>query len=333
MKKVEGAYSLVVLTEKKLIAVRDPRGIRPLVLGVIRRDGRDVFVIASEPTSFELIGAELVRDLDPGEMLVLEEGTHRSMRPFEPRPRATCLFEYVYFARPDAVLEGASVYEVRKELGRRLAHEHPLPAGEGPGIVIPVPDSGLPAAIGFAEASGLPFEMGLIRSHYIGRTFIEPEDTIRHFGVRLKLNPNRAALSGKRVIVVDDSIVRGTTSRKIVKMVREAGAKEVHVRVSSPPTKFPCFYGIDTPTRSELIATTHDASAIAAFLEADSVGYLSLPALAGAVRSHGRSVAADGPESPPVASEMRGFCHACFSGEYPVFGAPAGPVRLRVVDG
>ena len=333
LSKVEGAYSLVVLTEKKLIAVRDPRGIRPLVLGVIRRDGRDIFVIASEPTSFELIGAELVRDVDPGEMLVLEEGGHRSVRPFEARPRATCLFEYVYFARPDAVLEGASVYEVRKELGRRLAVEHPLPSGEGPGIVIPVPDSGLPAAIGFAEASGLPFEMGLIRSHYIGRTFIEPEDTIRHFGVRLKLNPNRAALAGKRVVVVDDSIVRGTTSRKIVKMLREAGAREVHVRVSSPPTKFPCFYGIDTPTRSELIATTHDADAIATFLEADSVGYLSLPALAGAVRQHARTTVPDGPDSAPGASELRGFCHACFSGEYPIFGAPAGPVRLRVVDG
>ncbi len=258
----------------------------------------------------------------------------RSVRPFEPlKPRATCLFEYVYFARPDAVLEGASVYEVRKELGRRLAAEHPLPSGEGPGIVIPVPDSGLPAAIGFAESVGAALRDGVRSgSHYVGRTFIEPEDSIRHFGVRLKLNPNRAALAGKRVVVVDDSIVRGTTSRKIVKMLREAGAREVHVRVSSPPTKFPCFYGIDTPSRDELIASTHAPDAIAAFLEADSVGYLSLPALAGAVRTASEATAPPSAESTPGASELRGFCHACFSGEYPVSVGSAGPVRLRVVD-
>ena len=355
LRKVEGAYSLLVLTEKKLIAVRDPSGIRPLVLGKMRRDDRDFMVVASEPTSFELIGAELVRDVEPGEMLVVEDTEMRSIRPFEEKPRAMCLFEYVYFARPDAILEGASVYEVRKELGRRLADEHPLPnPGEGD-IVIPVPDSGVPAAIGFAERAGMPFEMGLIRSHYIGRTFIEPQDTIRHFGVRLKLNPNRAAIAGRRVIVVDDSIVRGTTSRKIVKMIRDAGAREVHVRVSSPPTRWPCFYGINTPTRDELIAASQDEQQITAYLEADSVGYLSLPSLAQAVRQVGaRGPAANGvgprgvvaPAPSPHASSgtpsqngaqsgspLRGYCHACFSGEYPVSISRSPSTRLRLVSG
>ncbi len=341
LRKVEGAYSLVLLTEKKLIAVRDPSGIRPLVLGTMRRDERDFPVIASEPTSFELIGAELVRDVDPGEMIIVDEGSTRSTRPFDAKPRAMCLFEYVYFARPDSALESASVYEVRKELGRRLADEHPLPPsadGDDRGIVIPVPDSGLPAAIGFAERSALPFEMGLIRSHYIGRTFIEPEDTIRHFGVRLKLNPNRAALAGRRVIVVDDSIVRGTTSRKIVKMLRDAGAREVHVRVSSPPTKWPCYYGINTPTRDELIASSQDEQQIASYLEADSVGYLSLPSLARAVR-HVEHLGATSPRAgAPLpesesASPLYGYCHACFSGEYPVSISRNPSTRLRLVSG
>lgn len=350
LRKVEGAYSLLLLTEKKLIAVRDPSGIRPLVLGTMRRDDRDFTVIASEPTSFELIGAELLRDVDPGEMIIVEDGVLRSTRPFEPKPRAMCLFEYVYFARPDSILENASVYEVRKELGRRLADEHPLPSNADSsdlGIVIPVPDSGLPAAIGFAERAGLPFEMGLIRSHYMGRTFIEPQDTIRHFGVRLKLNPNRAVLAGRRVVVVDDSIVRGTTSRKIVKMLRDAGAREVHVRVSSPPTKWPCFYGINTPTRDELIASTQDEQQIAAYLEADSVGYLSLPSLARAVRhveQEGRrakatlnktgdaAVGAPHPESES-SSPLYGYCHACFSGEYPISISRSPATRLRLVSG
>ncbi|NUO51820.1 MAG: amidophosphoribosyltransferase, partial [Polyangiaceae bacterium] len=208
--KVQGAYSLLLLTEKKLIAVRDPMGIRPLVLGKMKRGDKELTVVASEPTSFDLIGAEMVRDVKPGEVLVIDDDGVRSFFPFESRERAMCLFEYVYFARPDATLEGASVYDVRKELGRRLAEEHPLPEGDGEGVVVPVPDSGVPAAIGFAEASKLPFQMGLIRSHYVGRTFIEPQDSIRHFGVRLKLNPNRSVLEGKRVIVVDDSVVRGT---------------------------------------------------------------------------------------------------------------------------
>lgn len=328
--KVEGAYSLLLLAEKKLIAVRDPMGIRPLVLGKMQRGDRELAVVASEPTSFDLIGAEMVRDVKPGEVLVIDDDGVRSFFPFEPKPRAMCIFEYVYFARPDATLEGASVYEVRKELGRRLAEEHPLPnltphlpltqGRGGDAVVVPVPDSGVPAAIGFAEASGIPFQMGLIRSHYVGRTFIEPQDSIRHFGVRLKLNPNRAVLQGKRVIVVDDSVVRGTTSRKIVKMVRDAGAKEVHVRVSSPPTKWPCFYGIATPTREELIASSQSTEEIARFLEADSIGYLSLPALIGAC---------DAVQGAPSRKDK--YCHACFSGEYPVPIPKAQAHRLRLV--
>jgi amidophosphoribosyltransferase len=342
LSKVEGAYSLLWLTESKLVAVRDPRGIRPLALGRIRRGDRESIVVASEPTSFELIGAEYERDVEPGEMLVVDESGVRSSRPFEARPRAHCLFEYVYFARPDAALEGASVYEVRKELGRRLADEHPL-LGEdrSDAIVVPVPDSGVPSAIGFGEGAGLPFEMGLIRSHYVGRTFIEPQDSIRHFGVRLKLSPNRNLLAGRRVVVVDDSIVRGTTSRKIVRMLRDAGAREVHVRISSPPTKWPCFYGIDTPTRSELIASTHSVEHIRDFLEADSVGYLSLDHLVGAVRAviersaspaRGAEEPSAEPTPPESASRRRGFCHACFSGEYPVPIPRHGAHRLRLVQ-
>jgi amidophosphoribosyltransferase len=233
-----------------------------------------------------------------------------------------CLFEYVYFARPDATVDGVSIYAVRKTLGGKLAEEHPLDPTDA--IVVPVPDSGVPSAIGFAEASGIPFQMGLIRSHYVGRTFIEPQETIRDFGVRLKLHPNRPVLAGKRVVVVDDSIVRGTTSRKLVKMIREAGAREVHFRVASPPTKWPCFYGIATPTREELIANTHDERALAEYLAADSVGYLSLGALVDAVRGEVGGPSASGPVTPRGGSEgaesgrLRGYCHACFSGEYPI---------------
>ncbi len=321
LRKVEGAYSLVALTEKKLIAVRDPVGNRPLVLGTLTKGDRTMTVIASEPTSFDLIGAELVRDVAPGEMIVVDSAGIRSSFPFEARPRAMCLFEYVYFARPDAMVDGISVYNVRKALGRKLAQEHPIADGEEEAIVVPVPDSGVPSAIGYAEASGVPFQVGLIRSHYVGRTFIEPQETIRDFGVRLKLHPNRAALEGRRVVVVDDSIVRGTTSRKIVKMIREAGAREVHFRVASPPTKWPCFYGIATPTRQELIANTHNESALADYLAADSVGYLSLPSLVDAVRGEERNEQArrGGPTSDvPETASLRGFCHACFSGEYPI---------------
>jgi amidophosphoribosyltransferase len=300
-------------------------------MGKIQHAGGEAIVVASEPTSFDLIGATYVRDLEPGEMLVVGPDGMRSSKPFAPQPRKLCIFEHVYFARPDSLIEGASVYEVRKALGRKLAEESPVPGGTGGGdvVVIPVPDSGLPAAIGFADRAGAPFEMGLIRSHYIGRTFIEPQQSIRHFGVRLKLSPNRAALQGKRVIIVDDSIVRGTTSRKIVKMVRDAGAKEIHLRISSPPTRWPCFYGNDTPTRSELIASTHSIEEICKYVTADTVGYLSLEGLVTAVRSIERAAQTDGREPG-----QETYCHACFSGAYPVAFAPSHKGRqLRLVAG
>ncbi len=314
-----------------MIAVRDPMGIRPLVLGRLRHgDGKEAVVFASEPTAFELIGAERVRDLLPGEMVVADASRDdggdphtprvRSVFPFAKAPRKMCLFEYVYFARPDSTLEGASVYEVRKALGRRLGVEQPVPEGDDV-VVVPVPDSGVPAAVGLAAQARAPFEMGLIRSHYVGRTFIEPQQSIRHFGVRLKLSPNRAVIAGKRVVVVDDSIVRGTTSRKIVRMVRDAGAREVHVRISSPPTAWPCYYGIDTPTRAELIAASHSVEEIRSYLGADSLGYLSLEGLIESVR------AIEG-EAPRDA-----YCHACFSGEYPIAVPQARGRRLGLVDG
>ena len=337
---VEGAYSLLCLTEQQIIAVRDPMGIRPLCLGILKPSTQpagpgeaaslpwtgEAYVVASEPTSFDLIGAEFLREVAPGEMVVIGKNGLSAFRPFAPKPRKMCLFEYVYFARPDSRIESASVYEVRKALGRRLAEEHPLPGGAGDdAVVIPVPDSGVPAAVGFADASRVPFEMGLIRSHYVGRTFIEPQQSIRHFGVRLKLNPNRAVIAGKRVVVVDDSIVRGTTSRKIVKMIRDAGAREVHVRISSPPVSWPCYYGIDTPTRSELIAASHSIEEIGRYLTADSIGYLSLEGLVGSVRS----VEARG----HALAETDGYCHACFSGDYPIPFAPSPRGRqLRLVD-
>jgi len=330
LKQVEGAYSLLFLTEREMIAVRDPMGIRPLVLGRIKQGegAPPAWVVASEPVSFDLIGAELVRDVEPGEMIIIDERGLRSVKPFAPRERKMCLFEYVYFARPDARLEGASVYEVRKALGRRLAEEQPIPGGMDDVVVIPVPDSGVPAAIGFADRARAPFEMGLIRSHYVGRTFIEPQQSIRHFGVRLKLSPNRPVIAGKRVVVVDDSIVRGTTSRKIMKMVRDAGAREVHLRISSPPTQWPCFYGIDTPTRSELIAATHTVEEIGRYVTADSIGYLSLEGLVSSVRSVERR--ASGGESPAPSS----YCHACFSGDYAIPFAPSSPGKqLRLVSG
>jgi amidophosphoribosyltransferase len=295
LKRVKGAYSLLFITEDAVIAVRDPMGIRPLCLGLLPTS-KDAHVVASEPCAFDLIGAEYVRDVEPGEMLIIDGSGIRSVRPFDPAPARRCIFEYVYFARPDSHLAGRSVYEVRKNLGRTLAKEHPAEAD----VVIPVPDSGVPAAIGYAAARGLPFEMGLIRSHYVGRTFIEPQQSIRHFGVRLKLSPVAPVLRGKRVVVIDDSIVRGTTSRKIVKMVRDAGAKEVHLRISSPPTQWPCYYGIDTPTRRELIASSHSVDEIARYVTADSLGYLSLEGMVAAVGGDGS------------------YCHACFSGQYAI---------------
>ncbi len=303
--RVKGAYSLLFLAEDSAVAVRDPMGIRPLCLGILK----DAHVVASEPCAFDLIGAEYVRDVDPGEMIVIDTSGIRSLRSPVKAPQRSCVFEYVYFARPDSKLGGKSVYDVRKSFGATLAKEHPVDAD----VVIPVPDSGVPAAIGYASARGIPFEMGLIRSHYVGRTFIEPQDTIRHFGVRLKLNPVAPILRGKRVVVIDDSIVRGTTSRKIVKMVRDAGAREVHLRISSPPTQWPCYYGIDTPTRRELIASSHTIDEIVRYVTADSLGYLSLDGVLAALGGEDK------------------YCHACFSGQYAVPFTPTNKRQLRLV--
>jgi amidophosphoribosyltransferase len=291
--QVQGAFSLVILTRDRLIAVRDPHGFRPLALGRLG----DAHVVASETCAMDLIGATYVRDIEPGEVLVISENGLRSIRPFPPAPLAHCIFEHVYFARPDSYVFGRSVNEVRTELGRVLAREQPVDAD----VVVPVPDSGVCAAMGFAEQSGVPLRMGLIRNHYVGRTFIQPQQSIRHFGVKVKLNPVRSILDGRRVILVDDSIVRGTTSRKIVRMVRAAGAKEVHVRISCPPTISPCFYGVDTPRKSELIAATHTVDEIRDFLEADSISYLSLEGLMSTVQS-----------------ERGKYCSSCYTGSYPV---------------
>src|SRR3989338_4094236 len=266
--KVEGAYSLVFLSKDMLIAARDPRGFRPLVIGKLA----DAFVIVSEPCALDLMDATFLREVEPGEIVTFDKKGLQSFKPFPSEPKkAHCIFEYIYFARPDSHIFGRDVYPIRKGFGQQLAREHPVDAD----VVIPVPDSGVHAAIGYAQESGLPYEMGLIRNHYVGRTFIEPKNEIRHFGVRVKLNPVKEVLQGKRVVVVDDSIVRGTTSMKIIKIIRAAGAKEVHMRVSSPPITWPCFYGIDLPTREELIAANQSIEQIRAFITADSLGYLS----------------------------------------------------------
>jgi amidophosphoribosyltransferase len=314
LKQVQGAYSLLFMTEDTIVAVRDPMGIRPLCLGILP-GSKDAHVLASEPVAFDLMGAEYVRDVEPGEMLVIDRSGLHSLRPLAPEDPHFCVFEYVYFARPDSQIGGRPVYEVRKALGRQLAIEQPIDAD----VVIAVPDSGAPSAIGYASQLQIPFELGLIRSHYVGRTFIEPQQSIRHFGVRLKLNPVRPVLAGKRVVVIDDSIVRGTTSRKIVKMLRDAGAREVHLRISSPPTQWPCYYGIDTPTRSELIASNHSVEEIARYVTADSLGYLSFEGMLNA--------AAGNPEG-------NGVCHACFSGRYEIplaEGAVTSKRQLRLV--
>jgi amidophosphoribosyltransferase len=302
LSQVRGAYSLVFMTEDRVIAARDPHGFRPLVLGRVG----DGWVVASETCAFDLIEAKYEREIEPGEIVMIGARGVESVRPFPPAERHHCVFEYIYFARPDSLVYGRNVYEVRKELGRQLARESPVPAD----IVIPVPDSGVPAAIGYAEEARIPFEMGLIRNHYVGRTFIEPQSSIRHFGVKVKLNALREVLDGKRVVVVDDSIVRGTTSKKLVTMIRQGGAREVHVRISSPPTTNPCYYGIDTPTREELIASSQPREAIRAYLGADSLAYLSIPGMY-------RFVNGDG----------GGFCDACFTGNYPV--ALADETRVR----
>ena len=295
LNQVRGAYSLLFMTRDKLIGVRDPHGIRPLALGKMKGEGGTV--ITSESCALDLIEAEYLREVEPGEMIVVDaRGTH-SHRPFLPAVERFCIFEYVYFARPDSIMGGTCIYEVRKALGRQLAKECPADAD----VVIPVPDSGVPAALGFSEASGIPFEMGLIRNHYVGRTFIEPQQSIRHFGVKIKLNAVRSVVAGKRVVVVDDSIVRGTTGRKIIKMIRAAGAKEVHFRISSPPTCYPCFYGIDTPHRRDLIAATHTGDETNTYLTSDSLGYLSMEGLHACVPN---------PETT--------YCDACFSGNYSI---------------
>jgi amidophosphoribosyltransferase len=328
LSRVKGAYSLLFLVEDTMIAVRDPRGIRPLCLGILP-SRKDAHVIASEPISFDLIGAEYVRDVEPGEMLIIDATGIRTRRLAEQAEPQSCIFEYVYFARPDSHLAGRSVYEVRKAFGRALATENPIDAD----VVIPVPDSGVPAGIGFAGERKIPFEMGLIRSHYVGRTFIEPQQSIRHFGVRLKLNPVESIIRGKRVVVVDDSIVRGTTSRKIIKMVRDAGAREVHLLISSPPTQWPCYYGIDTPTRRELIASSHSVEEIARYVTADSLAYLSLEGMLAAVSNAGEP--GDGPTNVESAKKRTPmppshFCHACFSGRYAIPFSPTvrRPTRL-----
>jgi amidophosphoribosyltransferase len=291
--QVRGAFSFVMMTKDRLIGVRDPHGFRPLALGRLG----DAWVMCSETCALDLIGATYVRDVEPGEVVVVSPAGLSSIKPFAPAPHAQCVFEHVYFARPDSYVFGESVNQVRTEFGRRLARERPVDAD----VVVPIPDSGVCAAVGFAEASGIPMRMGLIRNHYVGRTFIEPQHSIRHFGVRVKLNPVKSIIDGQRVILIDDSIVRGTTSRKIVRMIRSAGAREVHMRISCPPTISPCFYGVDTPRRSELIAATHTLEEIRKYLDADSVAYLSLEGLTDGVRN-GRSH----------------YCTSCYTGNYPV---------------
>ena len=290
--KVVGAYSLVMLFKDTVYAIRDPRGFRPLNLGKLN----DSYVVASETCAFDLINAAYVREIDPGEMVILDGRGITSLRFSPPVQHSQCIFEHVYFSRPDSIIFGRSVQSSREMLGRLLAREHPVEAD----LVVPVPDSGVSAAIGYSDESGIPLRFGLIRNHYIGRTFIEPSQAIRDFGVKLKLNPVRSLLDGKRVVLVDDSIIRGTTSRKIVRIVREAGAKEVHVRISCPPTVSPCYYGIDTPTRKELIASTHSVDEIRRFIGADTLGYLSLEGLRQAVDDkQGR------------------YCLACYTANYP----------------
>ncbi|HEX6980954.1 MAG TPA: amidophosphoribosyltransferase [Alphaproteobacteria bacterium] len=298
LRQVEGAYSLVALTKDHVIGVRDPLGVRPLVLG--RLD--DAWILASETCALDIIGAEYVRDVEPGEVVVLESTGLRSIKPFAKPPSRFCVFEFIYFARPDSVIDGTSVYEARKRIGAELARESPVPAD----IVIPVPDSGVPAALGYAAEAGIPFELGIIRNHYVGRTFIEPTDHIRHLGVKLKHNANRANLSGKRVILVDDSIVRGTTSKKIVEMVRSAGATAVHMRISSPPTTHSCFYGIDTPEREKLLAFQYSVDEMARFIGVDSLAFVSIDGLYRAMGLAKRDPA------------MPRFCDACFTGDYPI---------------
>jgi amidophosphoribosyltransferase len=308
LSQVRGAYSMALLTENGLIAARDPFGFRPLVIGRLN----DAMLVASETCALDLVRAEYVREVEPGEVIVIDDDGMRSIRPFAPAPTKRCVFEYVYFARPDSLLYGRNVYQVRKQQGRALARECPADAD----IVVPVPDSGNAAALGFAEESSLPFEMALVRSHYVGRTFIEPRQSIRHFGVKIKFNPVAGLLKGKKIVLVEDSLVRGTTLRKVIPMLRQAGAREVHMRIAAPPTTSSCFYGIDTPTREELLASHQSVEEIRKYITADSLGYLSWQGLYSF-----------------VGGEREGFCDACFTGEYPVeIPKDRSPHQLRLFD-
>jgi amidophosphoribosyltransferase len=303
LKQVVGAYSLVALSDEVLIGVRDPLGVRPLILGRLPgANGGIGWVLASETCALDIVGAEFVRDVEPGEIVVINDSGVRSIKPFGTNVPRFCVFEYIYFARPDSVMEGTPVYEARKRIGAELARESSVPAD----VIVPVPDSGVPAAMGYSAESGVPFELGIIRNHYVGRTFIEPTEHIRNLGVKLKHSANRAVLEGKRVVLVDDSIVRGTTSRKIVEMVRAAGAAEVHMRISSPPTTHSCFYGIDTPERGKLLAARHTVEEMAGLIGADSLAFISLDGLYRALGKPGRD-----PAKPY-------YCDACFTGDYPI---------------
>lgn len=313
LERLEGAFSFTILSHHALIAARDPHGFRPLVLGQIDEgfEGQPTYVVASESCAFDLIGARLVREIEPGEIFWVDRNGTHSVFLDKKVPTAKCVFEHVYFARPDSIVFGESVYEVRKKAGRILARENKVDID----LVVPVPDSGVPAAIGFSNESGKPFEFGIIRNHYIGRTFIQPQQSIRDFGVKIKLNPQSAVLKGKRVLIVDDSLVRGTTSRKIVGLVRSAGAKEVHLRIAAPPTMSPCYYGVDTPEKSQLIAANQSLESIRLFVGADTLSYLSIDGLKEAVGAKSGS-----------------FCAACFDGKYPtsLFGLdrkPKGNIR------
>ena len=297
LKQVEGAYSLICLTPEGLIACRDPLGIRPLVLGKLGES----WILASETVALDIVGASFIRSIEPGELVVINDDGLKSLKPFERQNARPCIFEQVYFSRPDSFSDGLSVYQVRKSIGAELAAESPVIAD----MVVPVPDSGTPAAIGYAQAAGIPFELGIIRSHYVGRTFIQPGDQIRHLGVKLKHNANRAMIHGKRLVLIDDSVVRGTTSVKIVQMLRDAGAAEVHLRIASPPTTNSCYYGVDTPERSKLLAAQMDVEAMRAYIGADSLAFISIDGLYRALGEQSRK---------PAAPQ---YCDACFTGDYP----------------
>lgn len=319
LQQVVGAWSLVAMDESSIYAVRDPNGVRPLILGKLGDD----FVIASESCAFDIIGAKTIRDIAPGEMVIINQDGFSSTFPFAPQPRKFCVFEYIYFARPDSVMEGKNVYEARIAIGKELAKDNQIDAD----LVVPVPDSGVPAAIGYARQADMDFHLGIIRNHYVGRTFIEPSDHVRHLGVKLKHNANSPIIQGKKVILVDDSIVRGTTSKKIVAMVREAGASEVHMRIASPPTTNPCFYGVDTPERSKLMAANHSVEEMCKIIGADSLAFLSIEAMYRAISkiddSDNEQQPANGRDNGASASSnieqiRASYCDACFSGNYPI---------------